>query len=404
MKKAILFISHDASRTGAPIVLYNFLKWLKVNTQIDFSILLVKGGELEDSFLKLAPTFLLNWDDIVAIREHRLSYRILRKLRVNQSLCYQILRWLGFPDYCLMSDLLKRHYQHHDISLIYSNTAVNGLIIDSLKSFLSCPVISHIHELEFVINTCAKKDFDFVLKHTDHFIVCAEVVKKNLINNYDVLENKISTVYEFIPVSHSIQKSNLIHRELYLPGNAFIVGASGTICWRKGSDLFVQLARAVFNQIPDSLIYFIWLGMDSLNMVPKLRYDLKKLGLDNRVYFIGARDNPIDYFASYDVFVLLSREDPFPLVCLENASVGNPIICFDQSGGISEFVDSDCGVVVPYLNIQAAADAVVSLHNSPQLRYDLGFRGYIKVRESHSIQHQAHQITDLIRRVSHGVH
>ena len=60
MTKQILFISHDASRTGAPILLLNFLRWFKQNTDIPFRIILAKTGELEPYFKELAPTFVFN--------------------------------------------------------------------------------------------------------------------------------------------------------------------------------------------------------------------------------------------------------------------------------------------------------------------------------------------------------
>lgn len=393
---SILFISHDASRTGAPIVLYNFLKWLKQNTDLGFYILLVRGGELAASFSELAPTFVLNWHEKISIREQRLSYRVLNKLGVSKPICYRILRLFGFTDYYSMSEFLKLQYQHSNISLIYSNTAVNGLVLESLKSFLDCPVVSHIHELESVISTYANPGFEHVLKYSDHYLACAEIVKDNLIKNHHVPNKQITVIHEFIPIIEKKKNLKLLQCELNLPENAFVVGASGSVCWRKGSDLFVQVAKAVIDLIPDRPIYFIWLGLDSINMIPELNHDLQKLGLDNRVYYIGARSNAIDYFASFDIFLLLSREDPYPLVCLENASVGNPIICFEQSGGMPEFIESDCGFVVPYLDIDAVADAVMSLYKLPSLRSKLGLRAASKVRERHDLDHEAHKIVGII--------
>ena len=53
---SILFVSHDASRTGAPIALLTFLKWLRANTDYRFEVLLGSGGALEPAFESVAPT------------------------------------------------------------------------------------------------------------------------------------------------------------------------------------------------------------------------------------------------------------------------------------------------------------------------------------------------------------
>ena len=44
---SIIFISHEASQTGAPAVLISLMKWVKKNTDIDFSIIIGQSGPLE---------------------------------------------------------------------------------------------------------------------------------------------------------------------------------------------------------------------------------------------------------------------------------------------------------------------------------------------------------------------
>ncbi|MDH6063711.1 hypothetical protein, partial [Umezakia ovalisporum] len=53
-------------------------------------------------------------------------------------------------------------------------------------------------------------------------------------------------------------------------------------------------------------------------------------------------------------------------VCLEAASLGKPILCFDKAGGEPEFVEDDCGFIVPYLDLDAADMNLISLRS---LRY-----------------------------------
>ena len=52
----ILFVSHDATRAGAPIALLHFLRWFKTNGNRPFSVL-PGGGELVADFEKLADTW-----------------------------------------------------------------------------------------------------------------------------------------------------------------------------------------------------------------------------------------------------------------------------------------------------------------------------------------------------------
>ena len=110
-----------------------------------------------------------------------------------------------------------------------------------------------------------------------------------------------------------------------------------------------------------------------------LRSDLRLLALEDRVHFVGNKPNPLDYSSLFGVFALVSREDAFPLVMLEAASLGKPIVCFADSGGATEFVNNSCGFVVPYLGIEAMAAKVLELLESVSLRRSLGEQAAKKV-------------------------
>jgi hypothetical protein len=55
--KKVLFIGHDASRTGAPLLLLELIKWLTSNSSIKPSVLLKQGGELEAEYEVATPTW-----------------------------------------------------------------------------------------------------------------------------------------------------------------------------------------------------------------------------------------------------------------------------------------------------------------------------------------------------------
>lgn len=379
--KKVLFISHDALRTGAPIVLLHFLRWFKENTNIPFQILLRSGGPLEAEFAELAPVLIFNQ------HPKNFSQKILSRVGMQSSL-----------------DPLQQYLAGEEIGLVYSNTITNHAVLEKL-AFLQCPVISHIHELESWIYRIGVANINITKALTTHFIAVSNAVKDNLVNCHQISPAQIDTVYGFVPTEalkyEAEKKRQEIRSQLNIPQDAFIVGGSGTVDWRKGSDLFVQLARTVHAKYRDAPIYFLWLGGDEKRDALRffeLRYDVKKLNLESFIHFISAKPNPLNYFAAFDVFTLLSREDPYPLVCLETASLEKPILCFDQSGGEREFVEEDCGFVIPYLDIETMAEKIHLLFEAGELRNDLGRRAAQKVRERHDLSTSASQIMAIIQR------
>ena len=254
-------------------------------------------------------------------------------------------------------DQLRRN----GISMIYANTVVNGQALEALAP-LGCPTITHIHELDYWIEQSGKKNLEQVKKYSHSFIAASNAVKINLVNKYAIPAEKIEVVHSFIPTNGISANQQGIRTKLGIPDDAFVILGSGHETWRKGKDLFVQLADLTVKNYPDIQAHFLWVGAwqkeeDRRNIL----HDVQHLGLTGRVHFTGEVNNPLDYFAAGDVFAMVSREDPFPLVCLEAALLEKPVLCFADAGGMPEFVEEDAGFVIPYLDIAKMSEKIADL-------------------------------------------
>jgi glycosyltransferase involved in cell wall biosynthesis len=382
----ILFITPGASRAGGNIFLFNFLKWFKQNSDVPFLTVYGHGGELEEDFKSLSKAFKFDYEPRAENLYNRSLSAIFRRVKIRER-------------------LLARAIAKENINLIYANAVTNHQILAALPD-LRVPLISHCHELESVIHRTGLDGFEQTKKRTSHFIAVSEAVRKNLIENHRIPLEKISLAHGFIPLENFsapelTQKNRNIRQELGIPENAFIVGASGTMYWRKAPELFVQIADAVHRRNREIPVYFVWVGGAERGDFRffEMEYDAKKLGLEKYVRFLEHKPNPMDYFASLDVFAMVSREDPYPLVCLETASLGKPVICFDGAGGMPEFVENDSGFIVPYLDIAAFAEQILELYANPTLREKMGASAARKVRERHDILTSAPEIVEIINKV-----
>jgi glycosyltransferase involved in cell wall biosynthesis len=245
-----------------------------------------------------------------------------------------------------------------------------------------------------------------VKKYTHHYIAVSEAVKRNLVCNHGIPDTMIDVVHGFIPsetFTYRTDKEKKLRKSLNIPDDSFIVGSSGYETWRKGKDLFVQLALNTVSKYKDRDVHFVWIGGQSDgNDFYRIKHDVQLANLSDKVHFVAHVANPLDYFQEFDVFAMLSREDPFPLVNLELAALGKPIVCFDNAGGTPEFVGNDAGYVVPYLDISAMADRIITLAGDVNLRERLGANGLHKVREHHDIQVGAPKIVKIIERFLHS--
>jgi glycosyltransferase involved in cell wall biosynthesis len=382
----ILFITPGASRAGGNVFLLNFLKWFKRHSDVPFVTIYGHGGELEEDFKSLSKAFKFDYEPRPESFFSRPSSAFFRRVKWRER-------------------FLARQIARENIDLIYANAVTNHKILNALPD-LRVPVISHCHELESVIHRTGLEGFEQTKKRTSHFIAVSEAVRKNLIENHDVPSEKISLQHGFIPLENFsenelAEKNKRIREELEIPVNAFLVGASGTMYWRKAPEIFVQIAAAVHRLSPEIPIYFVWVGGAAKGDFRffEMEYDAKKLGLEKYVRFLEHQPNPLDYYAALDVFAMVSREDPYPLVCLETASLGKPVICFADAGGMPEFVENDSGFIVPYLDTGAFAGRILELYANPDLRAKMGASAARKVRERHDITASAPRIIEIINKV-----
>ena len=50
------------------------------------------------------------------------------------------------------------------------------------------------------------------------------------------------------------------------------------------------------------------------------------------------------------------------MVCLENAILGNPIICMEGASGITDMLNDNAGIIVPYMSLGEISKALYTLY------------------------------------------
>lgn len=95
---------------------------------------------------------------------------------------------------------------------------------------------------------------------------------------------------------------------------------------------------------------------------------------------ISDQDLLAQYYSMADVFLICSERENYPTTCIEAASCGTPIVGFDV-GGTAETVDDECGIFVPYGNIDALKMGVEHfLQQSDEKKQLYNRRDYSKER------------------------
>jgi len=243
---------------------------------------------------------------------------------------------------------VRKAHEAFKPDLWYLNTITLPQVVDVAKT-LSVPFVTHVHELPLSYGSVNRQEMRDILESSALLIGCSEATSAALRQATD--HDRIVTMHSFIDTSALRPPAPDVPRrlrtELGIGDGDFVWLMSGTTSDRKGFDFFPDLARL----LDDPRVHLVWLGSQ---LDTGLTYHTGQRCRDTgptRVHVVG--EKKADYAAYLqlaDGFVLTSRQDPFPLVMIEAAFFGKPIVSF-PSGGVSEFVLQGMGTVVDSWNL-----------------------------------------------------
>lgn len=109
------------------------------------------------------------------------------------------------------------------------------------------------------------------------------------------------------------------------------------------------------------------------------------LGLDERVHFLGWRDDVPRVLASLDVLALSSVFETAPLSILEGMAAGLPVVTTAVGDAPRVVIDSETGFVVPVGDQVAMGRRFATLAADPELRARMGAAGRLRASDRYSL-------------------
>jgi glycosyltransferase involved in cell wall biosynthesis len=215
-----------------------------------------------------------------------------------------------------------------------------------------------------------KKFMDIGHRKAELVIVPSGGVKRELINSYSLRPEKVRVIYNSVDIDFV---KSYIHSQSEDPTRVQmpVVVAFGRLISRKGFDDLLKAFRIVRDKMKSRLI-IIGDGEEHNNL-QNLSYSLS---LEDDVTLTGYLDNPYEILSSADVFVLSSRWEGFGNVIIEAMACGVPVISTDCPYGPNEIITHGVnGLLVPVGDVQAMAEAIVTLLRDRALRTSLAEAG-----------------------------
>jgi glycosyltransferase involved in cell wall biosynthesis len=208
----------------------------------------------------------------------------------------------------------------------------------------------------------------------DRFFAVSDWVARGLRHVSKVPERKIRVVRNGIPLRDFDRPfDGRLRARLSGGSRRPLVLTAARLDEQKGHKYLLEAAA----KVPDAI--FILAGVGRLRA--ELEGQARALKIDERVKFLGYRDDVADLLAVSDLFVLPSLFEGYPLSVMEAAAARKPIVATAVGGTDEAIQHGETGLLVPPADPAALAMAIRTLLADQALAARLAYAAQVRARE-----------------------
>jgi glycosyltransferase involved in cell wall biosynthesis len=199
------------------------------------------------------------------------------------------------------------------------------------------------------------RDCSFVHRRLDtlanrlnhHIIAVSSSIRTFLLQKELLPASKISVIYNSVDLDRFSPKGGpeawaQARQKLGLPAEALIVGGVGRLHYQKNFPLFLEVATGVCSRLPQVIFVIAGEGPERALLEEMSR----KLGVADRVRFLGFVKEMPELYQSLDLLLLTSHFEGTPLTVLEAMAMGVPVVASRVDGVEEVLEDSRDGILV----------------------------------------------------------
>jgi glycosyltransferase involved in cell wall biosynthesis len=199
--------------------------------------------------------------------------------------------------------------------------------------------------------------------------------------------------------AEALQHSRAKARELLdLPADAWVFGTIGRLVPVKGHIHLIQAFAMLKDEYPDATLAIIGEGRSR----GELEAQIRRSGLQGRVWLLGAKDDALQYVRAFNAFVMPSLSEGLPLALLEGMSGHLPVMGSDIDS-LRPILEDCGGRTFPVAQPLALAEQLRALLRlPPEALAAEGERAYAYLCRAHSIEEFRRQYRELLEQMLAG--
>jgi L-malate glycosyltransferase len=158
----------------------------------------------------------------------------------------------------------------------------------------------------------------------------------------------------------------VLRGELGLDPRERVVGTVARIAQEhKDLPTFYKVARLVTQRVDD--VRFVIVGEGHGDLLERAKQEVARLGLTDRVVFTGHRNDLLNVYASFDLFLMTSFTEGLPNTVLEAMAMEVPVVSTAVAGVKELVIDGETGILRQIRDEEGLSDAVITMLSDPEL-------------------------------------
>src|SRR6516225_3257907 len=227
------------------------------------------------------------------------------------------------------------------------------------------------------------RNWEFDCNAMTHFVsVCCEEVGRVARAAEGLHPEKLVVIPNGVEIPE-VSDGAGIREELGIPTGAFLAGYAARYRTLKAHETLLDAWREVVTALPD--VFLVCCGEDDEYRRERLQELVCRLGLEQNVMLLRARQKMDSFYRGLDLYVHASRSEGLSNAILEAMSYALPIVATGVGGTPEAIEDGICGILVPS-KPRALAEAILKLAAAPETRCALGRAARERVRERFSLE------------------
>jgi glycosyltransferase involved in cell wall biosynthesis len=286
------------------------------------------------------------------------------------------------------------------IALIHSHefdANVHGALVARLAGI---PQIATIHGKHYYWEKPRRRFAYRLVSRWAKMVTVSEDLRRFVSTKVGIPPERLLTVYNGVELLPDVDSSAvaLLRKELGIAGDDRVLGTVGSLYPVKGHRFFLEALPQVFQTCPRSTVLIVGRG----ELESSLKDQAKRLGLQDRVLFLGLRQDIPRLLAVMDVFVMPSLSEGLSIALLEAMAARKAVIATSVGGNPELVRHGETGYLVSPENSADLGAALSTLLSDPDKIRAFGQAGRTRVESDFSLTTMVSRYEALYERALSG--